>query len=286
MTLPQQQPIPVNAPGSPVAGLPAAQQSDPLDTRALETGGKGPLRKWNAILVDAKTETRQSRANKPYGMNILSMTDLVVEQSIEPVLLPTYQFEFFANRNKGSEWGVFAESINNVVDSQYTAEQLDPRNPAYVEPGQRPGLKQTYGKRYFIVLCDGIDGRPPMSMMWDSRSKQELPTPVWKVYKIEGIGEVSLAPVTDGSVPVVATPAPAPAAPVNALQQALNILDGKDAATFNTAALADPIIMADAQVMSAIQVPMGQTNSFLDTVVKSGMVTMDTQGIFHKVQTG
>lgn len=278
------------------------QVYDPLDVHAPSTErGLGVLREFDAILANAKHEKKQSTKSvdnegKPrtYVMIGFEFTDMVVIDSVEPYILPTYLLETIYTEGKGEKWDVLKTSIANVIDKAYSPAQLNPKDPAYVEPRKREGLAQQYGKRFHMVMCDGEKGRPAKVSMYSSKDKKAVPTSVWICTGIGGgrPANATVAPagaIQSAAAPSpAAAPAPAPAAvapkALNALQQAMVLLDGKDASSFNLAAMQDAIVLKDGNVLNAINAPADAPTSFLKTMTNAGLFTVDQAGVYHRVQ--
>jgi hypothetical protein len=277
---------------------------DPLDIRNFSSNRNGPLREFDAILANVTWEKKNSKtlnANtgqpNTYVMVGLEHTDIVVIDSIEPFIMPTWKQEIMYDKSPDRAWGILGGSIAALIDAKYSVDQLNPKSPAYVEPAKREGLKQQYGKRVRYVLCDGEKGRPPMVMQWDSKQKKEVLTAVWKAVSLGHVRPegATIAPaVTPVNQPVASpTPATTPAAPnaapapvatpkaVSAMVKARDLLNGKTAAEFNKAALDDADIKRDANVLAAISAQLGSADNFLSIMEKSGLFVNDN-GVYKK----
>ena len=231
-----------------------------VTTRNLIDADVGPLRRVTGILDSTPTEKAtygEGEAARPVTRININLKELDVKEAIEPYHFPIYTFQMSLSNRKKSRWGVFGESLNAILDSQYTEDQLNSLNPAYVKPSDRLDIKDCIGKRIGIVMADGEDGRPEPPMLYDGRAgvQADRPTPTWTVYEVEGIG------VTGGAQ--------------NPMDLAMELLDGKTLADFNSAALANPVIRGDTALLQAISLPPTASASFANTLVTAGKFTKD-----------
>ena len=236
-------------------------------TRNLIDADIGPLRKFTGILDSMPREPvtyGQGESARRSERVTLCFRDIEVIETIEPYNLPTFTFSMSLSNRKKSRWGVFGVSLNAVLDQQYTPEQLDPVNPNYVKPSARMDIKDCINKRLGLVVADGEEGRPQPPILYDGRADEDKPTPAWTVYMVEGVGVIGMQGVTP-------------------IEKAMQILDGKTQAEFNSAALADPVIQGDAQLLQAITMPVSAANSFTTVMLTTGQFTKDDQDIFHRV---
>lgn len=238
-----------------------------ISTRNLIDTDIGPLRRAKGILDSFTTEPQtfgEGTANPKHSTRVtVNLSDLEVLETVEPYHFPIYTFQMTLSNRKRSRWGVFGESLNRILDSQYTEEQLDPTSPSFIKPSDRIDIKDCVGKRVGIVMADGEDGRPVAPMLYDGRSQEDKPTATWTVYEVEGIG------VTGGGV--------------SAQDLAEALLNGKTLAEFNKEALANPIIRNDTSLLQAISMPATAAGSFANALVKVGKFIKDEGGVFHKV---
>lgn len=244
-------------------------------TRNLIDFDIGPLRRFKGILDSMPKEPQtftQGETIKTSTRQISNFKDLDVLEAIEPYHFPTFTFHMTLSNRKKSRWGVYAESFNEVADSQYTPEQMDPSNPNYIKPSDRLDIEDCIGKVFGIVLADGEDGRPAMPELFDGRATdamhpkgQDMPTVAWMVYEIEGVGVAGSQGVSSSDL-------------------AAALLDGKTLNEFNKDALANPIIRNDSALLQSISLPATAAGSFANALVKAGVFTKDAQGVFHKVQ--
>jgi len=246
-----------------------------ITTRGLIDSDIGPLRRFTGVLdsmPEEATSYGEGEAARPGTRVSLNNKDIEVIEAIEPYQFPIYTISLSLSNRKKSMWGVLSEGpqgqkqvgFNNVADQQYTAEQLDSTNPAYVKPKDRLDIKQCIGKRIGYVMCDGEEGRPAMPLLFDGRANEDRPRACWTVYSIEGVG------VAGGQG-------------MSPMDKAMNLLDGKTLADFNAAALADAQVRGDAALLQAISKPVSAPDSFANTMVTAGKFAKDDQEVYHKV---
>jgi len=245
-------------------------------TRGLIDFDVGPLRRFTAVIDGMPKEAKSfgEGANaRPYQQITVNCSGVEVIQAVEPYHFPVFQFQVNESNRKKSRYGVLSESFNAVADSQYTPEQLDPSNPAFIKDSDRMSWEEVIGKnRIGFVLADGEDGRPEPPMLFDGRATdaehlkgQDMPTPAWSVYSIEGVG------VAGGQG-------------VDATELAMGMLDGKTLAQFNKEAIANDIIKSNTGLLQAISQPPTAAGNFANALVAAGKFTKDaTTGIYHKV---
>lgn len=235
-------------------------------TRGLIDSDIGPLRRFTGIFDSYSREQQTWNEGTPEERKSQRLTfnfsDLEVLETTEPYHFPVYQIQMTESNRKKSRYGVFGESLNAILDSQYTEEQLDPANPNFIKPSDRMDLKDCIGKRWGMVMADGEDGRPEPPMLYDGRAAQDKETPTWTVYEIEGVG------VASGGV--------------SAKDLAEALLNGKTLAEFNKEALANPIIRNDTALLQAISMPVTAAGSFANALVKAGRFTKDDKGVYHR----
>lgn len=251
----------------------------PITTRNLIDSDVGPLRRFTGVLDSMPTEQQtygEGESKKTSTKVTLNFREIEVLEAIEPYHFPIYSPAFTQSNRRKSRWGVLSDGtpsnktlgFNNIADQQYSAEQLDPSNPAYVKPGDRMDIGDCLGKRFGLVMTDGEEGRPAAPDLFDGRANDgkggDVPTPTWTVYSVEGIGVAE----GQGSTPQ---------------SRAEDLLDGKALADFNSAALADPVIRTDAALLQAISAPVSAPNSFANVLVAAGKFTKDAQEVYHKV---
>ena len=238
-----------------------------VSTRNLTSGGDiGPLRRFTGVIDSIPTEaqTFQQEGGKPRtGTKVsLQVKDIEVLEAVEPYHLPVYTIQLSLSNRKKSRWGVLSESINAILDGQYTSEQLDLSSPEYIKPQAREDIDSLISKRVGFVVADGDEGRPVPPMLYDMREKKDVPTPTWIVYEIEGYGT-------------------AESGQVSPTDRAKELLDGKTQAQFNKVALSDPLIRNDPELLQAIGAPASSPKSFTAIQVAEGTFTKDKVGVFY-----
>lgn len=250
-----------------------AEESFP-SVRGLVDSDIGPLRRFTGVLDSAPGEEQTWNEGTPNERKSirrsLNFRDLEVIEAIEPYQFPIYTVQLSESNRKKSRWGVFGTTLTDILDMQYTEAQLDPSSPEYVKPSDRMDLKDCVGKRLGLVMADNEDGRPPKHDLFDGRARdeehptgQDVPTPAWEVYMVEGIGVAG----GGGRSP---------------LDEAMGVLDGKTVAQFNDAALANELIRSDVSLLASIGAPVSSPASFTTTMIAGGQFTKDEQGVFHK----
>jgi len=244
-------------------------------SRGLIDFDVGPLRRFTSILdgMPKEAQTYGEGANARTSQRItFNHKDIEVLEAIEPYHFPTFTFQITESNRKKSRYGVLSESFNVIADSQYTPEQLDPSNPAFVKDSDRMSWKDVLGKvKLGWVLADGEDGRPEPPMLFDGRATdaanpkgQDVPTPAWTIYSIEGVG------VAGGQG-------------INPNELAKALLDGKTLAQFNKDAMANDIIKANAALLTSIALPPTVPGNFANALVTTGEFTLDPETkIYHK----
>jgi hypothetical protein len=238
-------------------------------SRGLVDFDVGPLRKFTGIL-DSMPREPQSFGE---GVNIrnsmrvtYNFSSIEVLETIEPYHFPVFSCQATESNRKKSMYGVFAESFNAVADSQYTPEQLDPSNPAFVKAADRMDFTDIIGKnRIGVVLADGEDGRPEPPMLFDGRVGEDRPRVAWMVYMIEGVGVAG-------------------AQGMSAIEIAEALLHGKTLSAFNKDALANDAIKTNVALLQSISLPVSAPASFANVLVATGKFTKDAAGVYHKAE--
>lgn len=237
-------------------------------SRGLVDFDVGPLRRFTAIIdsMPKEPQTFGEGADARQSMRItVNCGQLEVVEAIEPYHFPVFQFQVTESNKKKSRYGVLSTSFNEVADSQYTPEQLDPSNPAFIKDTDRMSWKDVIGKtRVGFVLADGENGRPEPAMLYDGRAQEDRPTWVWMVYSIEGVG------VAGGQG-------------VDATALAESLLDGKTLADFNKEALGNDIIKGNSALLQSIALPPTAPGNFANALVTAGKFSKDDAGVYHKV---
>ena len=246
-----------------------------VTVRNLIDGDLGtPLRKFTGILDSKPTEDR-SFGDAAKGEKVrtttyvqLNFKDVEPIETVEPYNFPTATISMGISNRKKSKYGVFGESVANILDMQYTKEQLTPGSPQYVRPADRADIDSCIGKRMGMVMADGIDGRPPAPKLFDGRANDgkggDVDTPTWMCYSIEGIGVAGNAGVSPND-------------------QVYKLLDGRTSQQFKQTAVTDPVIRADAGLLAMISMPDSAPSNFCAVAVKAGAFTVGADGVYHRV---
>jgi len=245
-------------------------------SRGLIDFDVGPLRRFTSILdgMPKDPQVYGEGANARTTQRItFNHKDIEVIEAIEPYHFPTFTFQITESNRKKSRYGVLSESFNEIADSQYTPEQREPGNPVFIKDSDRMSWKDILGKtKIGWVLADGEDGRPEPPMLFDGRATdethpkgQDVPTPAWTIYSIEGVG------VAGGQG-------------VNPVELAEALLDGKTLAQFNKEAISNDIIKANTALLTSISLQPTAPSNFANALVAAGKFTLDeATKIYHKV---
>lgn len=245
--------------------------------RGLVEGDLGPLRRFTGVLDSMPGETKTwgegTSDERKSVKRSYNFREIEVIEAVEPYQFPIYTISVSESNRKKSKYGVLSSSLTDILDQTLTEAQKDPSSPEYVKPQDRMDWKDCVGKRMGLVLADGEDGRPPKHELFDGRAKdeehprgQDVPTPAWEVYMVEGIGSKG----AEGKTP---------------MGEAMELLDGKTLAEFNQAALANDLIRSDVQLLQSIGMPVTAPNSFANTMIAGGQFTKDDKEVFHRVKT-
>lgn len=247
--------------------------------RNLVESDVGPLRRFTGVLDSMPREKQKWNEGQPDEREStrlsLNFKELEVIEAVDPYQFPIFTIQLTESNRKKSRYGVFGWSLAEILDQQYTADQLDPSSPNFIPPAKRVDLKDCVGKRMGMVLADSSPeeptGRPNKHMLFDGRATdeahprgQDMPTAAWEVYLVEGVGVKGGA----GTTP---------------LDAAKELLDGWTLDEFNSGALASDIIKGDIALLQAIGKPVSAPDSFTNTMLASGEFTKDETGVFHKV---
>lgn len=259
----------------------ADEKSSFPSTRGLVDADIGPLRRLIGTLSGLPQETEsygEGEKKRDVVRVTVFVTDIQVVEAIEPYQLPTFSTTMSLSNKRKSKWGFFSDGspeekaigFNNIVDQQYTAEQLDPSSEQFIKPSERMDIKDAIGKKIGMVVADGEEGRPAAPMLWDGRANGgeggDVATPCWTVYMVEGVGIVGGG---SGKTPQ---------------EMAEDLLDGKTLKEFNDAVMNVPAITNDKAMLQAISLPATAPNSFASASVTAGKFALDAETkIYRKV---
>lgn len=233
-----------------------------------------PLRKFTGILDSKPTEDKQygdaSKGEKVRTTTYvhLNFKDVEPIDTTEPYNFPTATITLGLSNRTKSKYGIFGKSTADILDMQYSKEQLTPGSPQYIKPDARADIDTCIGKRMGLVMADGIDGRPTPPKLFDGRANEgkggDVDTPTWMCYQIEGIGVAGNAGVSPN-------------------EQAYKLLDGRTSQQFKQTAVTDPVIRADAGLLAMISMPDSAPSNFAAVAVKAGAFTVGADGVYHRV---
>lgn len=216
---------------------------NPISVRNLQDGFAGtPLRKFTGILDNYMSEPATGYDGTRVALNFREVSVL---QSIEPYNFPIATLNLGYSNRKKSRWGYFGDSLATFLpDDQDIADCRE--------------------KLFGMVYCDGEEGRPAPEPIWQKEADKaqyptgEVPTPVWKVYELDG---------TVGSGPSTVT----------AEDRAKELLDGKALSQFNSSAYADDLIRKNPELQRAIT-----DKSFIKLMLSTGEFVKDENDIYHR----
>jgi len=100
----------------------------------------------------------------------LDFSKLEVIESDEPYTLPTAHIYILQSNREKSEWGVFGNSIDRILNA---------RLPEYISPHLIRGLRHCLDKRIHLRYT-------PQHLMEDRATKAEKLVSAWEVVEIEG----------------------------------------------------------------------------------------------------
>jgi len=252
------------------------QNAIPSVRNLIESDLGTPLRKFTGILDSMPTEAK-SYGDASKGEKVrettyikLNMKDLEIIDTVEPYNFPIVSIQIGISNKKKSKFGVFGVSVSDILDKQYSKEQLDPASPAYVPPEKRANLDSCIGKRLGMQMNDGQKDRPKPPMLFDPRATddanpkgKDVATPCWSCYFIEGIGFIGNT--------------------ISASDKAYAMLDGKTSQQFKQEATLDAVIKTDTALLAMIAAPDSAPNAFVNIALNSKQFTKDDKGVYHKV---
>lgn len=225
---------------------------DMLSFQNLQEGAGTPLRHFKAVLQDYNAR-RDDGYNRTFCDFVF--TDLEVISSIVPYNYDNAVVAVKYSNRANSAWGILAESVKAILGDDADIHDLVGKSQTWIVESKEWGKNREDGK--------------------------DMTGLVFKVVEIEGTG------VGEPASPPAASPAPAPTtkpapkkggAKQSAEDAALALLDGKTQPQFNAAALVDPAIKGNSDVLQKII-----SNLLIAEFIADEKVTVDENGIFHKV---
>ena len=175
----------------------------------------------------------------------LHFTDVEVKQSSSAYAFPTADVAIKYSQAKRSGWGFFLRSFGEVTEEEAT-ERLIGFTP-------HPVLAEDLNE---LIGCDLHLHKRFHDYGLNPDTQEPMVGEVWMVFGVEGDRAKRVDPH----------------------QRVLEILDGKTHAEFNTAALQDSSIKADATLSTNIL-----KNTLLPSLLQQGKVSVDEDGIYHVV---
>lgn len=222
-----------------------------ISIRGLVEGGKGPLKEFKGKLVGYTSEVN-SRSKKT--VFLINFSDLEVIESTEPYNFPVFQIRINASNRANSAWGIYAKSLQRVLDSG-----VDKNTP----DNQRKDIKDTVGKLYHIKLTPGHDFGESDEIDPETKKKKRIIQECWEVVEVEGFGSGAASSGSRQSPGEVAEA----------------LLDGKTVQQFSTEAFQNEAIRSDPDLQRAIA-----DRSFITALVSTNKFIQDAAtGIYKKV---
>jgi len=238
-------------------------------TRGFEEGfQRTTLRDFWGKLTSVTGEMRSGNSGA-YAVALYNFEELEVVHATEVYTSPIGQIEVPVSTKARSKMGYFGASVDRVINFglPLDAPQEQVKTQGYII-GKMLHMKLTGG--HSIPSKDDVTGE------WG-----EKPTDCWELIEIRGEGPPAPAPAPAATVaqPPVPPPTQAGAVPaVDAIAQALNLLDGKTEQAWHQAVFVDPIIKADTEVIQTII-----NRQFLTGLEGAKKVTKDADGTYHVV---
>ena len=184
-------------------------QEPMVSIRHLQDAGT-PLRKFYGVLDSYPHEDtgfERTRVN-------LNFASIEVLQAEAPYNLPTATISINLSNKKNSSWGIFSESLNELIPED-------------------EDLPFCVGKRIGMVMGDGQEGRPERHKFGVNRETQEdIIASCWQVFEVAG--------------------AVKGAKQMSAKDKLIDMLDGKTMQEHSTLALADPLVRQSEELQTAI----------------------------------
>ena len=256
--------------------LSAEQVYSMLRTRGFSAGGfRSPLRWFRGTLTGIRGTMEQFGQMQEARLQIhydFQKGDLEVFESTEPYQAPVAQISIWHSNSPTSAMGVLGKSIDNIINAGVddTAPQEQVKNQDFL-------LNK-------VQEWKVTPGHP----VFNRDANSSVPTDCWEVVFVEGVGGTPYSGVTVPSPAPAAQPtaapttAPAAAAPtgVTAVQQAINLLDGKTQQQWNNVVFQDPIVKTGGGDL----VNYILSGEFVGSMEAAGVITKDENGVYHKTQ--
>lgn len=212
------------------------------------TTPRNPLKDFEGVLTSVTGEYRKLRNNNTVLDVKLSFAQVKVHATHPGQVYPHPVAEVVIphSESKQSMYAVLANSIAEVI-------------------GKPTTFRELYGRRIRMAWTGGheVKRMNQQTKQWDT-----VKIDAWEVITIDGLGKGS-----DDTTPT--TPS-TNTTPINEL--AVSIADGKNALGFGKALLTTPGVPTELKQISI----EGQETTYLDALVKQGMLTVDASGTYHK----
>lgn len=242
--------------------IPQEQLMAQLKTRGFESGGfRSPLRHFRGKL-DSITGSMVQRGNMTQAKLEIaySLSDVEVFESTEPYPFPIAQITVMHSNRDKSAMGVLGASMDKILNAgldSNTPQQQAKNQDALV--GKVQEWKVTPGH-----LMPDKD---------EAGKWTETPREAWEVVWVEGMGGTPHS----GVFAQLAQPAAKPTGETS-MQRAIKLLDGKTQQQWNNVVFQDAVVKSDTGLVNSII-----NGQFLAPLEESGVISKDTNGVYHKV---
>lgn len=206
-----------------------------------------PLRRFRSTLESYTFEDRDDRRGGTFRVIVFNHKELEVIESTEPYPFPIAVINISYSTKTETRWDAFAKSLKKHVP--------DAADPDVLVGKQQEWAMLPFGLRQ--ALSDE-DGSPKL----DARGAQEwgvVMSDAWQIASVAGIGSAEEMEVAFTEL-------------------LLTKADGKTEKEFYEALLTDPKVTARPDVVTDIT-----DRKLLSTLLTSGKLTRDDQGVLHKV---
>lgn len=211
---------------------------DMLKFRGLQKSGpQTPLRKFWGTLEDYDASYDERYKRT---MVTLKYIDVEVLESTEPYIFPIAQISVKYSDRERSSWGVLADSGLRFLK-------------------ENEEFKDLKGKRMLMTIG-------PENFGTNRETGEAIEADCWHIEAVEGV--IPAGPPSSGG---------ATAAPMDATERALELLDGKTESEFNQVIFADPIVKQDNTLQQSIL-----SRTFLPAMEAADRATKDENQIWHK----